>query len=105
MENYSYLGLNKLVNNKRDIDEELNKLIEIKRQVMEFNNLMKNTDIILISRCSYDSLPDKVLSSNLLFYIIPYEIEDYVKEDEIILSEDNKVFIIRNGECINTIQL
>lgn len=89
----------------KDINEELNKLLSIKEELIHINNIMMECkDMIFIFKHTYDTLPEQVLDRSLVFYIIPYEVSGYIEED-IILLENNKIFVLRNGNSICTIEL
>lgn len=91
---------------KKNIDEEINKLLLIKKDIENIDFIRRgfNKHIAIVSQSKYDKLSNQIIMSDLMFYVFSEDIAEYVDED-VVLLENNKVFVIRDGECINTIEL
>lgn len=90
---------------KKDINEEVNKLLELQKDIEHIKNLQSEFNhFVYMSQEKYDNLPEQLKMNDLMFYLFPTEIFEYIDED-IVLLENNKIFVIRNGECVNSIDL
>ena len=66
----------------KNIDDEINKLLEIKRCILEVKRYTENSqlDLIPISRCKYDELVlNDMIRSDAFYYILEPEIGQYLE--------------------------
>lgn len=90
---------------KKNINEEVNRLLTIQRDIEEINRIrIELSHFVFVFQDTYDNLSEKIRMSDLIFYIVPENITEYIEEDSVILEND-KIFIIRDGECVNTVEL
>lgn len=89
---------------KKDINYEVNRLLKIQKELEKLEILQNDCNhFVFLSQDKYDKLSEQVKMSNLVFWIIPEDTVEYFNED-LVLFENDTIFIVRNNECVNTVK-